>query len=176
MGDYTGCVGDAVTGQRLCVPFIFFKTEYRSCRPSNWRRWWPRLIWRIVHCCCHTLRSWHHRHCHRYWQRLLCLYRYLSFSCTFRYKLTYYKNSSRVNHLKRSCSWRSTNQWFLLIPVIAPVINIVEAQRFRTTLAIVVEFTRLQRAYDFERELRENSELTWYKVELMYHYFALRTL
>ena len=29
MGDYTGCVGDAVTCQRLCVPFIVFKTEYR---------------------------------------------------------------------------------------------------------------------------------------------------
>ena len=61
-----------------------------------------------------------------------------------------------------------------MVPVIAPVINIVEAQRFRTTLAIVVKFTSLQRAYDFERELRENSELTRYKVELMYHYFALR--
>ena len=61
-----------------------------------------------------------------------------------------------------------------MIPVIAPVINIVEAQRFRTTLAIVVKFTRLQIAYNFERELRENGELTRYKVELMYHYFALR--
>ena len=25
MGDYTGYVGDAVTGQRLCIPFIIFK-------------------------------------------------------------------------------------------------------------------------------------------------------
>ena len=25
MGDYTGCVGDAVTGQRLCVPLSFSK-------------------------------------------------------------------------------------------------------------------------------------------------------
>ena len=174
MGDYTGCVGDAVTGQRLCVPFIVSKTEYRSCRGGHWRRWWQRIIWWIVRCCCHTLRSWHHRHCHRYWQRLLCLYQYLSFSYTF--MVTYCKNRSRIRHLKRSCSWRSTNQWFLLVPVIAPVIDIVEAQKFRTTLAIIVKFTRLQRAYDFERELRENSELTWYKVELMYHYFALRTL
>ena len=31
-GVYTGCVGDAVTGQGLCVPFIVFKTECRSCR------------------------------------------------------------------------------------------------------------------------------------------------
>ena len=61
-----------------------------------------------------------------------------------------------------------------MVPVIVPVIDIVEAQRFRTTLAIVVKFTRLQRAYDFEREVRENSELTRYEVELMYHYFALR--
>ena len=61
-----------------------------------------------------------------------------------------------------------------MVPVIAPVIDIVEAQRFRTTLAIVVRFTRLQRAYNFERELRESSELTWYEVELMYHYFGLR--
>ena len=45
---------------------------------------------------------------------------------------------------------------------------------FQTPLATVIEFTCLQRAYDFERELRENSELTRYKVELMYHYFALR--
>ena len=60
-----------------------------------------------------------------------------------------------------------------MVPVIAPVINIVEAQKIRTTLAIVVKFTRLQRAYDFERELRESSELTWYEVESMYHYFAL---
>ena len=88
--------------------------------------------------------------------------------------VTYCKNRSRIRHLKRSCSWRSTNQCSLLVPVIAPVIDIVEAQRFRTTLAIVVKFIRLQRAYDFERELRENSELTWYKVELMYHYFGLR--
>ena len=88
--------------------------------------------------------------------------------------VTYCKNRSRIRHLKRSCSWRSTNQCFLLVPVIAPVINIVEAQRFRTTLAIVVKFTRLQRAYDFERELRESSELTRYEVELMYHYFVLR--
>ena len=61
-----------------------------------------------------------------------------------------------------------------MVPVIAPVVDIVEAQKFRTTLAIVVRFTRLQRAYNFERELRESSELTWYEVELMYHYFALR--
>ena len=60
-----------------------------------------------------------------------------------------------------------------MVPVIAPVINIVEAQR--TTLAIVFKFTRLQRAYDFERELRESSELMRYEVELMYHYFASRT-
>ena len=26
------CVGDAVTGRKLQVPLIFFKTEYRSCR------------------------------------------------------------------------------------------------------------------------------------------------
>ena len=32
MGDHTGCVGDAVTGRKLQVPLIFFKTEYRSCR------------------------------------------------------------------------------------------------------------------------------------------------
>ena len=176
MGDYTGCVGDAVTGQRLCVPFIFFKTEYISCRGGHWRRWWQRLIWWIVHCCCHTLRSWHHRHCHRYWQRLLCLYRYLSFSCTFRYKLTYYKNSSRVNHLKRSCSWISTNQWFLLVPVIAPVVDIVEAQKFQTPLATVVEFTRLQRVYNFERDLWACSKLSGYKRERMYRYFKMRTL
>ena len=88
--------------------------------------------------------------------------------------VTYCKNRSRIRHLKRSCSWTSTNQCSLLVPVIAPVINIVEAQRFRTTLAIIVKFTRLRRAYDFERELRENSELTRYKVELMYHYFGLR--
>ena len=134
---------------------------------------WQRLAWRIVCCCCHTLRSWHHHHCHRYWQRLLCLYQYLSFSYTFR--VTFCKNRSRIRHLKRSCSWISTNQCSLLVPVIAPVINIVEVQRFWATLAIVFKFTRLQRAYDFERELRESSELTRYEVELMYHYFASRT-
>ena len=90
--------------------------------------------------------------------------------------VTYCKNRSRIRHLKRSCSWRSTNQCSLLVPVIALVINIVEAQKIRTTLAIVVKFTRLQRAYDFEWELRESSELTRYEVESMYHYFALRTL
>ena len=58
--------------------------------------------------------------------------------------------------------------------VITPIIDIVEAQRFRTDIATIVALTHLQRVYDFERELRENSELTWYKVELMYHYFALR--
>ena len=35
MGDHTGCVGDALTGQRLCVPFIVFKTEYISCRGGH---------------------------------------------------------------------------------------------------------------------------------------------
>ena len=170
MGDYTGCVGDAVTGQILCVPFIVFKTEYRSCRGGHWRRWWQRLIWWIVRCCCHTLRSWHHRHCHRYWQRLPCLRQYLSFSCTFRYKLTYYKNTSRVNHLKRSCSWRSTNQCFLLASVITPIINtidIVETQRFRKTIVTIVAFTQLQRSYDFERELRVSGELWFNEGERM---------
>ena len=88
--------------------------------------------------------------------------------------VTYCKNRSRIRHLERSCSWTSTNQCSLLVPVIAPVIDIVEAQEFRTSLAIVFKFTRLQRAYDFKWEFRESSELTRYKVELMYHYFALR--
>ena len=106
MGDYTGCVGDAVTGQRLCVPFIAFKTEYRSCKSNHWRRWWQRFIWRIVRC--HTLRSWHHRHRHFHWQRLPCHRQYLTFSCTFR--VTYYKRSSRVCHPQWSCRYRFTNR------------------------------------------------------------------
>ena len=61
-----------------------------------------------------------------------------------------------------------------MVPVIAPVINIVEAQRFRTTLAIVVKFTRLQRAYNFEQELRVSGELTWNEEERMWQYFGLR--
>ena len=89
--------------------------------------------------------------------------------------VTYCKNRSRVRHLKRSYSWRSTNQCSLLVPVIIPVIDIVEAQKFRTTLANAVEFTRLQRAYNFERELRVSGELTWNEEERMYQYFALRT-
>ena len=88
--------------------------------------------------------------------------------------VTYCKNSSRVRHLKRSCKWRSTNQYFLLIPVIIPVIDIVEAQKFRTTLAIVVKFTCLQRAYNLKWEVRESSELTRYEGERMWQYFSLR--
>ena len=79
--------------------------------------------------------------------------------------VTYCKNRSRIRHLERSCSWRS---------VIAPVINIVEAQRFRTTLAIVVKFTCLQRAYNLKWEVRESSELTRYEGERMWQYFSLR--
>ena len=61
-----------------------------------------------------------------------------------------------------------------MVPVIAPVINIAEAQKFRTTLAIVVKFTRLQRAYNFEQELRVSGELTWNEEERMWQYFGLR--
>ena len=61
-----------------------------------------------------------------------------------------------------------------MVPVIAPVIDIVEAQKFRTTLAIVVKFTRLQRAYNFEQELRVSGELTWNEEERMWQYFGLR--
>ena len=61
-----------------------------------------------------------------------------------------------------------------MVPVIAPVIDIVEAQKIRTTLAIVVKFTRLQRAYNFKWEARESSELTRYEGERMWQYFALR--
>ena len=46
--DYTGCVGDAVTGRWLYVLFIFFETEYRSCRGSYWRHSWKRLVWQTV--------------------------------------------------------------------------------------------------------------------------------
>ena len=35
MEDYTGCVGEAVTGRRLYVPLIFLETEYRSCRGDH---------------------------------------------------------------------------------------------------------------------------------------------
>ena len=155
MGDYTGCVGDAVTGQILRAPFIFFKTEYRSCRCKYWIRYWQRFVWHTVRCCCHTLRSWlrRHRHCHR--QRLLCLRQYLSFVRTFR--VTYYKRSSRFRYLQRSCSWRFTNQsflWFLVtVANIGFAVDVVETRQFQTSLATVVEFTRLQRVYNFEREL-----------------------
>ena len=61
-----------------------------------------------------------------------------------------------------------------MVPVIAPIIDNVEAQKFRTTLAIVVKFTRLQRAYNFEQELRVSGELTWNEEERMWQYFGLR--
>ena len=150
MGDYTGCVGDAVTGQRLCVPFIVSKTEYRSCRGGHWRRLW-QLIWRIVRCCCHTLRSWHHRHRHFHWQRLPSRRRYLTFSCTFR--ATYYKGSSRIFHPQWSCRYRFTNRtrvFFWPLGTVADIgfaVDVVETRWFQTPLATVVEFTRIQRAY-----------------------------
>ena len=46
---------------------------------------------------------------------------------------------------------------------------------FQTPLATVVEFTCLQRAYDFERELRGRGELSFNKGERMCQYFSLRT-
>ena len=61
-----------------------------------------------------------------------------------------------------------------MVPVIAPVIDIAEAQRFRSTLAIVVKFTCLQRAYNLKWEVRESSELTRYEGERMWQYFSLR--
>ena len=62
-----------------------------------------------------------------------------------------------------------------MVPVIVPVIDIVEAQKFRTTLAIVVRFTRLQRAYNFERKLQGRGGLSFNKGERMCQYFSLRT-
>ena len=66
------------------------------------------------------------------------------------------------------------NQCFLLASVITPVIDIVEVQRFRTTIATAIAFTQLQRSYDFERELRVNGELSFYEGERMCQYFGLR--
>ena len=61
-----------------------------------------------------------------------------------------------------------------MVPVIAPVIDIVEAQRFWKTIATVVEFACLQGSYDFDQELRVGGELSWYEGERMCQYFRLR--
>ena len=80
------------------------------------------------------------------------------------FRVTYYKISSRFGHLQRSCSWRFTNQSFLwtlgTVANIGFTVDVIETRRFQTPLATVVEFTRLQRAYNFEREFRVIGELS----------------
>ena len=53
-------------------------------------------------------------------------------------------------------------------------VDVVETLRFRTIPDIVVEFTHLRTAYNFERELRVNGELSFYEGERMCQYFGLR--